>query len=394
MRRAGVGSSLVSWLCLLFAVGAAPAADADSTRGGKELRAAGLRTENVVLIVPDGVRWQEVFSGAETALLNDQAGGSWLDEKVLRETYWRDNVAERRRLLLPFLWGTVATQGQLFGNKTLGSDARVTNGLAFSYPGYNELVTGFGDPRIDSNEFGPNPNLNVFEWLNGQPDLRGRVAVFATWGAFYDIFNQKRSGLHIQAGAKPPKTGKLTPRDELLNELYGTTTLLDADDPYNAFVQVAMLDYVKAARPRVLFVGYGETDSWAHSGRYDLVLTALRQFDRFVEQLWNTMQSMPQYRGRTTFIITTDHGRGSGPVDWKEHGVESPGSEDIWIAVLGPDTPALGERTNVQPVTQAQVAATVAAFLGKDFRAAAPKAAAPLPDLIPGAPQAERNTSP
>ena len=394
MWRAGVGS-LVLWLCLPFAAGAAAAAaDTDSTHGGKAPRAAGLQTENVVLIVPDGVRWQEVFSGAENALLNDQAGGSWLDEKTLRESFWRDDIAERRRLLFPFLWGTVAKRGQLFGNKTLGSDARVTNGMAFSYPGYNELVAGFGDPRIDSNEFGPNPNLNVFEWLNGQPDLRGRAAVFATWGAFVDIFNQKRSGLYVQAGAAPPKRGKLSPRDELLNELYGTTTLLDADDPYNAFIQVAMLDYVKAEKPRVLFVGYGETDSWAHSGRYDLVLTALRQFDRFVEQLWNTMQSMPQYRGRTTFIITTDHGRGSGPVDWKEHGVESPGSEDIWIAVLGPDTPALGERRNVPPVTQAQVAATVAAFLGKDFRKAAPNAAAPLPDLVPGAPLAERNTSP
>jgi hypothetical protein len=148
----------------------------------------------------------------------------------------------------------------------------------------------------------------------------------------------------------------------------------------------AMLDYVKEAQPRVLFVGYGETDSWAHSGRYDLVLTAARQVDRFVEQLWNTMQSMPQYRGKTTFIVTTDHGRGSGPVDWKEHGIDSPGSDDIWIAVIGPDTPARGERRDVPPVTQAQVAATLAAFLGRDFRKAVPKAAAPLPDVIAPAP--------
>lgn len=394
MKRAGIGSSQVLWSCLLFAAGAASAADAESTDGGKGTQAPGRQTENVVLIVPDGVRWQEVFAGAEMALLNEQEGGSWIDEKKLRATFWRDDVSERRRLLLPFLWSMVAQQGQLFGNKRLGSEARVTNGLAFSYPGYNELVTGSGDPRIDSNEFGPNPNLSVFEWLNSQPDLRGRVAVFATWGAFNDIFNQKRSGLHIQAGPTPPKTGKLTPRDELLNELYGSTTMLDADDAYNAFVQVALLDYVKAAGPRVLFVGYGETDSWAHSGRYDLVLTSLRHFDRFVEQLWITMQSMPQYRGRTTFIVTTDHGRGSGPVDWKEHGIESPGSEDIWIAVFGPDTPALGERTKVPSVAQAQVAATVAALLGKDFRKVVPAAAAPLPVTLPGASLAEHSTSP
>jgi len=374
--------------CLLLAAGVAFARDP-----GPNPAQHGRLTENVVLIVPDGIRWQEVFTGAEKALLNDKEGGSWLDDKTLLENFWRDDVAERRRLLFPFLWGTVAQQGQLFGNKAAGSSAQVTNGLAFSYPGYNELVAGFGDPRIDSNEFGPNPNLTVFEWLNGQPDLRGRVAVYATWGTFGDIFNRERSGLHIQAGVRP-KTGKLTPRDELLNELYGTTTLLDANDLYNSFTQAAMLDYVKEAQPRVLFVGYGETDSWAHSGRYDLVLTAARQVDRFVEQLWNTMQSMPQYRGKTTFIITTDHGRGSGPVDWKEHGIESPGSADVWMAVIGPDTPALGERRDIPPVTQAQVAATVAAFLGRDFRKDQPKAAAPLPDVLAPAPHAGRGQRP
>jgi hypothetical protein len=343
---------------------------------------AALHTKNVVLIVPDGLRWQEVFTGAEKGLLNDKQGGSWLDESTLLRKFWRDDVAERRQALFPFLWGTVAKQGQLFGNKTLGSSARVTNGAAFSYPGYNEMATGAPDSRIDSNEFGPNPNVSVFEWLNSLPELHDRVAVFATWGAFNDIFNRKRSGLMIQAGPEPPKHGKLTPRDELLNELYRTTTPLDADDAYNSFVHVAMLDYVKEHHPRVLFVGYGETDSWAHSGRYDQVLLSAQGVDRFIGELWNTMQAMPDYRGTTTFIITTDHGRGSGPVDWKEHGVEQPGSEDIWIAVIGPDTPALGERRHAPPVTQAQIAATVAAFLGKNFRDARPSAAAPLPDVI------------
>ena len=344
---------------------------------------AALKTRNVVLIVPDGVRWQEVFTGAEKALLNGREGGSWIDEATLLSTYWRDDVRERRRIIFPFVWGTVAKNGQIFGNKTLGSSARVTNSELFSYPGYNEMVTGAPDARINSNKFGPNPNVSVFEWLNALPDLRGRVAVFGTWGAFNDIFNGKRSGLTIQAGLDPPKHGEnLTPRDELLNELYRTTTPLYANDAYNSFVQVALLDYVKQHQPRLLFVGYGETDSWAHSGRYDEVLAAAHGVDGFVEQLWNTMQAMPEYRGTTTFIITTDHGRGSGPVEWQEHGVQQAGSEDIWIAVMGPDTPALGERSHASTVTQAQIAATVAAFLGQDFRKARPAAAAPLPDVI------------
>jgi len=340
------------------------------------------KTQNVVLIVSDGLRWQEVFTGADPALLNDKEGGSWLAETELRKRYWRDEVGARREALFPFLWGTVAKQGQLFGNQLKGSVARVTNGKAFSYPGYNEMSTGYPNDAIDSNEFGPNPNATVFEWLNKFDEFRGKVAIFGTWNVYDNIFNRSRSGLVMQTGWSLPQKAHETPRDALLRELYNTTTRFDDDDVANSFLQISLLDYVKEGHPRVLFVGYGETDNWAHQGRYDLVLESAHGMDRFVGQLWNTMQSMPQYRGNTTFIITTDHGRGSGLTEWKEHGVEEKGSENVWIAVLGPDTAPLGERTQVAPVTQAQIAATVAAFVGKDYRHDVPKAALPLRGVL------------
>ena len=87
-------------------------------------------------------------------------------------------------------------------------------------------------------------------------------------------------------------------------------------------------------------------------------------------------------QGSTTFIIICDHGRGSGLTEWKEHGVEEKGSENVWIAVMGPDTAPLGERTHSAAVTQSQIAATVAAFVGKDYHAAVPKAAAPIVDVL------------
>jgi hypothetical protein len=70
--------------------------------------------------------------------------------------------------------------------------------------------------------------------------------------------------------------------------------------------------------------------------------------------------------------------------EWKEHGVEEKGSENIWIAVLGPDTAPLGERTRVAPVTQAQIAATMAAFVGKDYRRDVPQAAVPIAGVLGG----------
>lgn len=340
------------------------------------------KTQTVVLIVSDGLRWQEIFTGAEADLLNDKEGGSWLSSEELRQRYWRPGPAERRALLFPFLWGTVAKRGQIFGNQALGSVAHVTNGKAFSYPGYNEMATGFPNDAIDSNEFGPNPNATVFEWLNGSEEFRGRVAVYGTWNVYDNIFNKARSGLVMQTGWALAKKEHESPRDALVREMFETTTRFDEEDCPNSLLQIPLIDYVKSGKPRVLFVGYGETDNWAHQGRYDLVLDSAHRFDGFVRQLWNTMQALPEYRGTTTFIITTDHGRGGGLSEWKEHGVEEKGSENIWIAVMGPDTPPLGERTHVAPVTQAQIAATVAAFVGKDYHAAVPQAAAAIDAVL------------
>jgi hypothetical protein len=137
------------------------------------------KTRNVVLIVSDGLRWQEMFTGADATLMDSEHGGIWADPDELRKKFWRDDVAARREALFPFLWGTVAKQGEIFGNQNKGSVARVTNGMAFSYPGYNEMISGHADPRIDSNEFGPNPNVNVFEWLDHLPDLRDRPLCMA-----------------------------------------------------------------------------------------------------------------------------------------------------------------------------------------------------------------------
>ena len=98
---------------------------------------AHLKSRNVVLIVSDGLRWQEIFSGADRSLMDSDHGGIWADPKELKQEFWRDDVSERRELLFPFLWSVVAKKGQIFGNQTKGSVAHVTNGMAFSYPGYN-----------------------------------------------------------------------------------------------------------------------------------------------------------------------------------------------------------------------------------------------------------------
>ena len=125
---------------------------------------------NVLVVTMDGMRWQEVFGGMASALLTQKEGGvSEAARKKSDERFGGATSEERRAKLLPFIWTVVAKNGQIFGDPSKGSDARVTNGMRFSYPGYNEILSGFPDPRIDSNDKVPNPNVTVLEWLNGRP---------------------------------------------------------------------------------------------------------------------------------------------------------------------------------------------------------------------------------
>ena len=335
------------------------------------------KAENVIVVTLDGFRWQDMFDGADESFMDARLGGV-KNVAAVKAKYLRPTPAERRDALMPFFWGTVAKKGQVFGNKALKSPATITNGLKFSYPGYSELFCGFADPQMNSNAKRENPNLSVLEFLNGRPGFQGKVEAVCTWGVFPSIFRTKTSGLPVQAAWEPLRGANLSDQEVALNEAIAGAPRYwpDCGFDFIAFGETRIA--LDRRKPRVLYVGLGETDEWGHGRRYDLYLDSARNADKFLAELWGRLQADPQYKDKTALLVTTDHGRGPTRADWTDHGKGTPGAEFIWAAVLGPDTPALGERENT-PVTQSQVAATVAALVGEDFLAASPKSAAPLP---------------
>jgi hypothetical protein len=360
--------------------------------GAAPLPAAPPRTENVFLIISDGLRWQEIFNGAEEALLNKTNGGV-KNVPALQAKFWRSTPELRRAALFPFLWGEVARRGQLYGNQAKGSTSSVTNTRKFSYPGYNEILSGYGDPRIETNDKKPNPNLTVFEWLGHHPRLRKRVVAFGTWDVFPYIFNCERSGIPIWPAWEPRFEDKSMAPSPVLLSLMKDTTPIFEDLVLDTYLFHAVSDYIPEHKPRLAFIGFGETDEWAHAGRYDLYLEAAHNVDRSLQSLWESVQKISQYRDKTTFIITCDHGRGAGLSDWKDHGAKVDKSEGTWLAVLGPDTPPLGERTQTAPVTHSQIAASIAAFFGEDYHEAFPSAGSAIPELLTGTSAAKVKSS-
>jgi hypothetical protein len=323
------------------------------------------KTENVVLITLDGFRWQELFRGADSTFMKQQ---TFLKDGEVRKKYWRDDLAERRKALLPFIWSAIGTQGQLYGNRDRGSLMNVTNTMWFSYPGYNELLTGKADDaRINSNDKNYNPNTNVLEFINQQPAYKGKVAAFTSWDCFPYIINNKRSGVFVSSGLVPAKGARLSEKEATLNQLMFAIPNPLGDVRLDAFTFYYALEYVKKNKPRVLYLAFDETDDFAHAGEYAAYLNAARYTDGFIGELWQYLQSDAQYKGKTTLIITCDHGRGPTTESWKHHGEKTAESDQVWMAVIGPDTPVTGEVAGGSQLYQRQVAKTLAAFLGLEF---------------------------
>lgn len=335
------------------------------------------QTENVILISLDGVRWQEVFQGVDRGFLNQDAYIKYKDtHEDFKAEFWHDDPTERRKKLFPFLWNVIGKQGQLYGNREKGSNAEVTNKFHLSYPGYSEILTGYGDPRITSNDKMLNPNQTFLEVLEEKEEFKGRTAAFASWDVFPYIINQERSNVFLNSAFDDML--ELNPRIKDLNQI-----MRDTPSPWDrvrldVFTYEFAMEYMKEKHPKAVYISYGETDDFAHDGYYDQYILAAKRNDDFIRRMWEFVQNDPVYKDNTTLLITTDHGRGYKTLEsWKSHGriKDEPGNityyegdHEIWMAVIGPDTPAIGEMKNVEDVKQSQIAATMMKFLGLDYQ--------------------------
>jgi hypothetical protein len=333
----------------------------------------------VVLITLDGARTEEIFGGLDVDVLKSTLKADQkVEDSPLYRRYWAETPDARRRKLLPFFWTLVTEHGSIAGNRALGSSVTLSNRRWFSYPGYAEILTGQAhDPEITSNDPIRNPFETVLERIRREKQLTaGQVATFASWDTFNAIAEHAEGATTINAGDEPLNVPGLD--NAVLNQLQH-----EAGSPWNgtrldAFTFRQTMAYLETARPRVLYLAFDETDDWAHDGRYDRLLGAYERTDGYLRELWTWLQSQPDYRGRTHVLITTDHGRGATPADWRHHGDKYPGAEHTWIALASPTMARRGEWKNAPALSTSQVAATLASWAGVDWNADHPQAGKPI----------------
>lgn len=326
------------------------------------------KTKNIIIVTIDGFRWQDVFRGADTAIANNKEYND--NPEGIKLRFLADSFSRRRKALLPFLWSAFAEKGQIYGNRDVGNYAELTNPYRISAPGYSEIFTGYSDSVVNSNNKVYNPNTNVLEYLNKQEGFKGKVIAFSSWDVFPYILNDKRSGFIVNSGISNLIIDDMSDRLKLLNELqHQVPGFVSEEIRLDALTYQLGKQYMIDHKPRVVYLAFDETDDLAHMGNYKFYLQQAYKTDAMLANLWNYLQSDPFYKDQTTMIITSDHGRGEFPLrNWKHHGSDVKGDEQVWVAVMGPDTPAKGEIKTRSKIYLKQIAQTMSELLGFDFK--------------------------
>ena len=320
--------------------------------------------QNLFIITIDGFRWQELFAGADSILVNDEKFVA--DTSLMKGMYWAVTAEERRRRLMPFFWNVLARKGQVYGNRNFSNRVNGSNIYSLSYAGYNEMFTGEADIMIASNNKQNNSNRNVLEYLNKLPEYAGRVVAFTSWDVFPYILNKDRSNLKINSGYENMEEDD--GQQSLVNKVEDDAVYNKTETRQDELTFITAKEYISKFQPSIVYLSLGETDEAAHHGRYDLYLEKAAHVDHMLQELWYWVQSNSKYKDNTTFLITTDHGRGKAPWKWSNHGTFVSGSSQVWLALIGPNITPLGEMKNEEQIYQKQIAQTIATLVGQQFQ--------------------------
>lgn len=307
----------------------------------------------VVLVVLDGVRWQDVFDPKNT----------------------------------PALHRMIAERGAAVGAPGHGPVMSASGPAFVSLPGYSEIFTGRRAHGCADNDCGRARAATLFDEVaraDGSPDA---VGVFSSWERIERAASPQQGAFVLSAGRSVRWHPEQLARDPDVAALLDQAAATDPFPGYGDFrpdrlTAAIALRYLEERRPRLLYVGLGEPDEYAHRGDFPGYLASLRAADAVVGTIFETLDRMGERGKRTTVLVTADHGRA---VDWRNHGREMPESARVWLFAGGEGISARGLARSVRSHRLSDVAPTVRALLDMPSDAA-PSAGAPIDELLAPSP--------
>jgi hypothetical protein len=312
----------------------------------------GTSTRSVVLVVLDGVRWQEVFLG--------------MDRTQLRRIGAPVAEALSAEQLLPNLYRHVIARGFALGAPDHGAPVSASGPYFVSMPGYREIFSGAPDGTCTNNACPRIDRLTVVDQVRAASPRDEDAAVIASW----DVLDRTAASRPERAvmstgrdlGANRERIAAASPRCAALLEEGHRAGPWPGHGGYrpDRITAPLALAYLEAVRPRFLFVGLGDTDEFAHAYDYRGYLGALQAADRFLGDLIATLDRLGLLE-TTSVLVTTDHGRAW---NFHSHGRSEPESGRVFLAGAGGAIPAVGYAEAKPGTTLSVVAPMILGLLG------------------------------
>jgi hypothetical protein len=263
-------------------------------------------TQAVVLVVIDGARYSETFGDPEAALI-------------------------------PHLAGDLRPLGAI-------NTAFYNDGATVSVPGHAAILTGAWQDLPNDGTVRPTVPT-VFEYFRRATGAEAAQAVFVHGSLIEPVLTHST---HAEYG-----------------EAYGAQMLFSdlPDPPYDDGMWANARAALEDLKPRLLVISLLDPDEAAHLGAWEAYRAAIRHDDAIIWGLWQQLQADPFYAGRTTLLVTNDHGRGCGE-GWRDHGGGDACDRHVMLLAAGPEIGA--GQVITQRRTLADLAPTIGRLLGFD----------------------------
>lgn len=289
-----------------------------------EPAAPGLQLGTLVVVVIDGVRWQEVFRGVDPKYAA-RLGGGRLDRRKPRD-------------LVPNLYGLMTEGGATLGAPGHGAPFAASGPVFKSLPGYMELLSGRQAWSCRSNRCPPISEPTLADQIATSPSVElGDVLVFSSWPGLARAAAAEPSRIVLSTGRSGGQQLDFLLADSNIRELAEAARVAGpspgkGDFRADRFTARMALRCLERSRPRFLFVSLGETDVQAHAGSYYRYLDALAFADDFVGRVAELLEGLNAQGWRSTLFVTSDHGR---DYNFRDHGAYAPESARSWLIAAG-----------------------------------------------------------
>jgi hypothetical protein len=290
----------------------------------------------VVIIVIDGLRWEEGV-GAE-------------DE------------------YLPHIWNDLRPMGTLLTNYHIASPTATTSSHTAMMTGRISTVPNDGHIR---------PVFPTFMeyYRDARTDYVQEAIQNITSppaGIFRpdaDSVNEVNNLIAEATEFAPEKTSLYLGKDLIYELDQSSNGRYPAEDIFlkDQMRDIEVTDYFRAkipdVKPNMVVVNLGDVDEAGHEVQWHYYVDAIRWADRHVWDMWQALQAQSRYRGKTYFIITTDHGRHiPDRGGFAHHGCFCDGCQHSFMLLIGPGIKQ--DFVSDEPHHEYDLAPTIGAAIG------------------------------